>query len=150
MCQKLNYLIISFVLVLAVSAGVTNADMLNINFWMAGSQPEDQFIIAPGEIAGAEDWATDNWNNVDLPWGRTFPEEREVTSVEGTTFQMTVLAHQNVENFIKDYFDGRLTPETDANGDLHAGGLMAFSGHAPPGDIGFAAIFEVTGLSVLG
>jgi hypothetical protein len=147
MCKKLIYLVLLLAFCLMSSVA---ADTININFRQEGTQPEDHFIIEPGEMAGAEDWATDNWNNVALPWARTFPEEREVTSVEGATFQMTVLSHQNVENFEQDYFNGRLTSEADANGDLHAGGLMAFSGGAPPGDIGYAAIFEVTGLSIFG
>jgi len=147
MSKKLIYLVL--VLGFCLTSSVA-ADTININFRQEGSQPDDHFNIEPGEMAGAEDWATDNWNNVALPWARTFPEEREVTSVEGATFQMTVLSHQNVENFEQGYFDGRLTSEADANGDLHAGGLMAFSGGAPPGDLGYAAIFEVTGLSVFG
>jgi hypothetical protein len=77
---------------LATTAFLPAAEIISVNFWRSGAGTIDRSVwmplmtLTPEESAGTGDWETTGWQNYELPWAPSQPQNPvSLTGTEGST-----------------------------------------------------------------
>lgn len=124
------------------------AEIFSVNFWRSGAGTTDRSVwmplmtLTPGQSAGTGEWVTTGWQNYELPWAPSQPQNPvTLTGTEGSTATLVLKDTRNGGPYI--WNPPRTTLPGDANGNM-------MDGHAnsteDPGDGSNIFNIEVTNI----